>query len=66
MRLKRKAKYIEQKKAAIVIQNHIRRAHASTRVKSIRHDVHTQAAMQIQILMRKRLTNKRMFIPFWL
>ena len=59
MRLKRKAKYIEQKKAAIVIQNHIRRAHASTRVKSIRHDVHTQAAMQIQILMRKRLTNKR-------
>ena len=29
------------------------------RVKRIRHQVHTEAAMQIQILLRKRLTNKR-------
>lgn len=58
-RLRRKAHYIQQKKAAIVIQNHIRKAHASMRVKKIRHEVHTDAAMQIQILMRKRLTNKR-------
>eukprot|EP00944_MAST-04C_sp_MAST-4C-sp1_P012631 g12631.t1 len=59
LRLRRKQHYIQQKKAAIVIQNHIRKAHASMRVKRIRHKVHTEAAMQIQILLRKRLTNKR-------
>jgi hypothetical protein len=57
-RLRRKEIYLEQKKATIVIQNHVRRTQAKRRVQLMFKNKHDRAAIIIQMCVRRYLTNR--------